>query len=163
MAGLLLALVAGAWVIVVLSAPLAPAQVAAVIYGFGAQICHQIPERSLHLGAFQLPVCARCLGIYGGAALGAAAPLLLGGHWRARAPSRAAAVRRLVGVAVLPTIATVLLEWVGLWFPSNAQRLMAGVPLGCAIAFVVARELATVNYTQCAPSRPIVRGPPGPT
>ena len=39
------------------------------MYGIGAFICHQLPERSFHLGGFQIPVCARCLGIYAGVAL----------------------------------------------------------------------------------------------
>jgi uncharacterized membrane protein len=36
----------------------------------GYAICHQIPERSFHLGGHQLPLCARCTGIYMGALAG---------------------------------------------------------------------------------------------
>src|SRR5207248_10680646 len=38
------------------------------VYGIGAWICHQRPERSFYLWAMQLPVCARCTRIYVGAA-----------------------------------------------------------------------------------------------
>ena len=41
------------------------------VYGIGSLICHQLPERSYHLWAAQMPVCARCTGIYFGAVLGA--------------------------------------------------------------------------------------------
>jgi hypothetical protein len=48
-------------------------------YAIGGAICHQLPERSYHLWTVQLPVCARCTGIYAGAAMAAivwtAAPL----------------------------------------------------------------------------------------
>jgi uncharacterized membrane protein len=43
----------------------------------GYSICHQIPERSFHLGDHQLPLCARCTGTYIGVALGFAAIALL--------------------------------------------------------------------------------------
>src|SRR6185295_1848536 len=36
------------------------------VYAVGSVICHQLPERSFHLWAAQLPVCARCTGIYAG-------------------------------------------------------------------------------------------------
>ncbi len=38
-------------------------------YAIGSLICHQRPERSFHLAGVQLPVCARCLGVYAGVAL----------------------------------------------------------------------------------------------
>src|SRR5262245_11882327 len=40
-----------------------------LVYGIGSGICHQLPERSFYLWGRQLPVCARCAGIYAGAAL----------------------------------------------------------------------------------------------
>ena len=36
----------------------------------GYAICHQIPERSYHIDGHQLPLCARCTGIYMGALSG---------------------------------------------------------------------------------------------
>jgi hypothetical protein len=58
------------------AAPLAGLFLSAV-YIIGSAICHQLPERSFHLLSHQLPVCARCTGIYTGAAFAAivAAPL----------------------------------------------------------------------------------------
>jgi hypothetical protein len=41
------------------------------VYAIGSAICHQLPERSYHLWTAQMPVCARCAGIYVGAALAA--------------------------------------------------------------------------------------------
>jgi hypothetical protein len=42
-----------------------------VVYGAGSVLCHQLPARSFHLWATQLPVCARCTGIYAGGAIAA--------------------------------------------------------------------------------------------
>src|SRR5688572_32097618 len=96
------------------------------MYAIGAVICHQIPERSFHLSGVQLPVCARCLGIYAGAAAGAVAGFSLArrGTWR-----RAAAWRPTL-VAASPTVITVMAEWTGVWLPSNWARAAAGAPLG---------------------------------
>jgi len=41
------------------------------VYAIGSAICHQLPERSYHLWMAQMPVCARCAGIYFGAAIAA--------------------------------------------------------------------------------------------
>jgi uncharacterized membrane protein len=111
---------------------------------FGSLICHQIPERSFHLGAFQLPVCARCTGLYSGAAVAAA--------WAAttHATARAAgSARRLLitGLAAIPTLVTLAMEWAGFWMPSNVTRAIAGVPLGFAVAFVVMSAVRpTLHY-----------------
>src|SRR5260221_6078532 len=42
-------------------------------YAIGHLICHQLPTRSFHLWGAVLPVCARCTGIYAGAAVASAA------------------------------------------------------------------------------------------
>ena len=36
-----------------------------MIYEISGLICHQLPERSIFIGGAQLPLCARCTGIYG--------------------------------------------------------------------------------------------------
>ena len=42
-------------------------------YLVGSFLCHQRPERSFFLWGSQMPVCARCIGIYAGAAIAAMA------------------------------------------------------------------------------------------
>src|SRR5262245_49691628 len=39
------------------------------VYVIGSLVCHQKSERSFYLWAHQMPVCARCTGIYVGAAM----------------------------------------------------------------------------------------------
>src|SRR5580658_9209119 len=73
---------ATAWSIGVVMAPLVASRplsqassagyaLALLVYAAGSVICHQRPERSFHLLGAQMPVCARCAGIYAGGAVAA--------------------------------------------------------------------------------------------
>jgi hypothetical protein len=44
----------------------------------GYAVCHRIPERSFHIGDYQLPLCARCSGMYLGAVTGLVFQSILG-------------------------------------------------------------------------------------
>jgi uncharacterized membrane protein len=123
--------------------PLGTAVVLAV-YAIGSFVCHQLPERSFRLWTAQMPVCARCAGIYGGAAIAA---LTAGARGRTRerialegrSPERLALRRRrLVAVAAaLPSVATLVYEWTTGVMPSNALRFAAGIPIGVVVAWLV--------------------------
>jgi len=111
---------------------------ALAVYAVGALVCHQLPDRSFHLFGHQLPVCARCAGIYGGAAIAAIV---------ATTVSRRTSLGRLspVTVALLacaPTAATLAFEWTTGVTPSNWVRAAAGAALGGPIAWLVAFEPA---------------------
>ena len=71
MAVLAVALTTG-WVVLLVATPVLPGWAGAAVYGVGSFICHQLPDRSFHLAGFQLPVCARCMGIYAGVSCGMA-------------------------------------------------------------------------------------------
>jgi len=152
----LLALTAVTWLALLILAPVLPAPGAAILYALGSRICHQRPERSFHLFAVQLPVCARCAGIYAGAAAGSLLML------RTSLLERLSRVspRLLLAAGALPTLLTVVLEWSGTWAGANNARAAAGVPLGLAVAFVVARAAATLHYGECVPRRPIASNRP---
>ena len=156
---LLAVVLTAAWVVLLVAAPTLPGWAGAIVYGVGSLICHQIPERSFYLAGFQLAVCARCLGIYAGAAAGAAFVLM-----RARPenllPAASATRRWLAIVAAVPTLVTVALEAAGMWYPTNLTRAVAGFPLGGFVAFVVVSALATLHYSECAPPRPTAPKPP---
>src|SRR5580692_775131 len=73
---------AAAWSIGVVMAPLVASRpvsqassagyaFALLVYAAGSVLCHQRPERSFHLLGAQLPVCARCAGLYAGTAVAA--------------------------------------------------------------------------------------------
>lgn len=118
------------WTLVIVATPVAAAsghgaRGAAVAYQMGARICHQRPERSFHLMGVQMPVCARCFGLYAAGAAG----LLLAAAGIAR-PRSVASKRTWLAAAALPIAITVALEWPGAIETGNALRFATGVPLG---------------------------------
>lgn len=158
----LVGLLALAWVALLVAAPLLPAAAAGITYALSSLVCHQLSDRSFHLAAAQLPVCARCLGIYAGFACGAAFAMISGaGAIRFAGPG--AQARRLVALGAAPTAVTVLAEWAGVWQTSNVARALAGAPLGATVAVVVIAALATLHYGECARRPPITsHRPPSP-
>jgi uncharacterized membrane protein len=105
---------------------------AAAVYAAGSHICHQRPERSFHIAGRQMPVCARCTGLYASAAIGGSFALLLAS---AIPPRRA---RALLLIAALPTVATWTLEYAGVAHFSNGARALCALPLGFVAAWLVA-------------------------
>ncbi len=109
-----------------------------LLYSAGAIVCHQKPERSFLVWGAQMPVCARCAGIYLGAAAAAGAAAIGLGTRASLAAARSVGASRLVlALASLPTTATLAYEWTTGIMPSNPVRAAAGLPLGVAIVVLV--------------------------
>lgn len=120
------------WVALIVAAPLTlaqhPAAWPAFVYEAAGLVCHQRPERSFHLAGMQLPVCARCFGLYASGLVGALAAWVTGTGmaaqrlaWRPRLP---------LALAALPTALTVAGEWLGLIQPGGGARAVSALPLG---------------------------------
>jgi uncharacterized membrane protein len=129
------------WLMLILTSPVALASgrlspLTMAVYHAGSLVCHQRPERSFHLAGAQLPVCARCFGLYLSGAVG----LLVAS--RRRGSISAATSRLLLVMAALPIAVTVVLEWLGLIHTTNIVRMLTGLPLGFAAAVVIVRSLA---------------------
>ena len=112
---------------------------AVAVYGIGSVICHQRPERSFFLWGAQLPVCARCIGLYAGAAMAALA--LLAFRRRPGAVVGHAAMG-LLTLAAAPTVATLAFEWLSGVMPGHWVRAVSGVPLGAAVEWVLVSSAA---------------------
>jgi uncharacterized membrane protein len=106
----------------------------AAVYGIGSLICHQLPQRSFYFQGVQLPVCARCTGLYAGAAALAAIAPTLDRTLLADAWHRA---RVLLSAAAIPTALTLLYEWGSGRMPSHWIRFAAGFPLGVVVMVTV--------------------------
>ena len=129
------------WLMLILMSPVALASgrlstLTLAVYHAGSLVCHQRPERSFHLAGAQLPVCARCFGLYLSGAVG----LVVAS--RRRGSISGATSRLLLAMAALPIAATVALEWLGLIHTTNIVRMLTGLPLGFAAAVVIVRSLA---------------------
>jgi uncharacterized membrane protein len=96
------------------------------IFAFFSGICHQHAERSFVLFGTQAAVCARCLGIYAGAAVGG----LL------RMESRIAI--RLFCMAFALNVGDVLAESAGLHGNLPLLRLLIGGAMGIAVGSLLA-------------------------
>ena len=107
------------------------------VYSIGHVVCHQLPARSFHLWNASLPVCARCTGVYAGAA---AASLAIAISTRPSSVARSAREnpRAVFLIAFVPTAATLVFEWTTGVMPGHWIRALAGVPLGAAVAWAIA-------------------------
>jgi uncharacterized membrane protein len=138
---------AAAWALLLVAAPFAASRPHAStiagmltvgVYAVGSLVCHQLPERSYHLWAAQMPVCARCAGIYFGAVLG-----ILGARAFQASAGRSAEslalhrVRVALALAVLPSLLTLVYEWTTGVMPAHAIRAAAGAPIGVVVAWLV--------------------------
>lgn len=110
-----------------------------------SRVCHQRPDRSFHTAGIQWPVCARCSGLYLGGAIGA---LVAGAQLRRRREVSRDRLLKGLALAALPTILTVALEWPRLLPVSNEARFIAAIPLGAAIAWVLASLAAYPQRTR---------------
>jgi uncharacterized membrane protein len=109
------------------------------IFALGGLICHQRPERSFFLDGHQLPVCARCTGLYQSGAGGFAGWLLvkLGRRWTPL-PFEPRLARRVALMSVLPTAFSVATGILGVWDGSNVTRAMLAIPFGACAGTIVA-------------------------
>jgi uncharacterized membrane protein len=110
-------------------------------YGIGSLVCHQLPRRSYQLWSAQMPVCARCAGIYLGAAAAAVVSGVRGLHasGRSRLPGALALrhARVAAALAAVPTAITLIAEWITGTMPPNTVRFAAGLPIGIVVAWLV--------------------------
>jgi len=120
---------------------------ALVVYAIGSLVCHQRPDRSFHLHGVPLPVCARCVGIYVGAAIASLGQALFAFQQK-RIPLRHAFKRAAVPptarllAASAPTVATLVYEWTTGVTPSNWLRAAAALPVGFVVMQMLVRSLA---------------------
>jgi uncharacterized membrane protein len=109
------------------------AAAAGLTYVAASKVCHQRPERSFHVGTAPLPVCGRCTGLHAGVGFGLVIALVTWPgvvQWAAR---RAAGVAAL---AVLPSAASIGLEWMGGGLPMWT-RTLAALPVGIVVALLI--------------------------
>ncbi len=107
----------------------------------GYSVCHRIDARSFHLGERQLPLCARCSGMFLGALLGLVYQSWLGGRRSGMPPLRVAAVLGLMALAFgVDGLNSYLHFFPGaptLYEPQNWLRLITGMGMGLGIAGVM--------------------------
>lgn len=115
----------------------------------GYAVCHRIGERSFHIGSYQLPLCARCSGMYLGAVTGLVFQSLIGWkrlkipHWSIIAllvvfvaafgidgSNSYLYLLKQVSPGILPNIPN-------LYVPNNPLRLLTGSGMGLGMAVML--------------------------
>jgi uncharacterized membrane protein len=109
------------------------------IFAVGSLVCHQRPERSFFIDGHQLPVCARCTGLYlsGAAGIIGFAAFKVARRWRPIAidPWRAG---RLLVLTAIPTALSLASGMLGVWDGANITRALIALPLGATAGAIVA-------------------------
>lgn len=103
------------------------------VFSLGSGLCHQLPERSFIFHGLQLPLCARCTGIYFGFIF---AFVMLVFLYR-KAPRRGGLSRfyyLIVVVLGLPLVIDGLSSYLGYRTTTNVIRLWSGGAFGAVLA-----------------------------
>jgi len=123
----------------------------------GYAVCHRIDTRSFHLGERQIPLCARCSGMFLGALLGLVYSAGIGWKRTGNPPKK---VLFIMGVFVIAFIVDGLNSYLHLPFftgvptlyePSNSLRLITGTGMGLMIAVLL---YPSFNQTVWADGKP---------
>jgi len=112
----------------------------------GYAVCHRISERSFHIGDYQLPLCARCSGMYLGAMLGLGFQALISRRRSGMPPWRVIIPLALLVLAfgldgsnsylylIKQTYSGALANIPNLYIPNNVLRLLTGSGMGLVIS-----------------------------
>lgn len=113
-----------------------------------AWLCHQLPDRTLHLGGQPVALCHRCLGMLAGLAAGVAlapvAPAVVRGWVDARQQAR------VLLAAAVPVAADWLLGAAGVWANTPASRGLTGALFGLAAGLMIGVALSLRRATSDA-------------
>lgn len=101
------------------------------------QTCHQDPSKSFYFMGGQIPVCARCFGIYVGLIAGLLIFPLFGNFKRTKLPDS-----RLSVLFILP----VVLDGFFNFFTTNEMRMVTGAIFGVGVVFYLLPVLNDIYY-----------------
>ena len=138
------------WLLTIMIAPVAEANgltgVSRPIYKFFGFICHQIPDRSIHLDEHAFAVCSRCFGVYFGLFFG----LIIYPLMR-RIEETDPFPRFWLFLAMIPMGVDWSLGFFDVWANTHLSRFLTGAILGTACGLFIVPAL--VELFQLAASR----------
>ena len=129
----------------------------------GFALCHRLPERSFFIHDHQLPLCARCTGIYIGLVTGTFFMLIRGRTRAARMPP-AGITTTLIGFIVvmgidgLNSTISVIPGAPQLWHTTNFVRIVTGTLYGIALSALFPPFFNSAVWTQPSGERTIQSG-----
>ncbi len=114
------------------------------VFSFFGYICHQIPERSLHVAGHQMAVCSRCFGVYFGLFAGIVTYPL----WRP-----VDEIEPIARIWLFLSLIPIAIDWsltvFRIWENTHISRFVTGMILGvgCATFIVPALVEITRNFS----------------
>lgn len=124
----------------------------------GYAVCHRIDSRSFHFGSRQLPLCARCSGMY----LGAFAAIIIQFFSGRRSGFPPRKILAMLGVFLLAFAVDGINSYLhlfpnmpGIYEPNNYLRLLTGTGLGIGMGIVLMPVLHQTFWYRCDPA-PII-------
>src|SRR5690606_3991281 len=96
-----------------------------IIHQMYSNVCHQLPERSIEFSGWLFLVCARCTGIYFGAAAASFFSLIIN--------KRIYISRKLIIIALLPMLVDVILYQIKVYQYSKTTAFISGIFSGSAV------------------------------
>ncbi len=106
-----------------------------IVNNLGASVCHQIPERSLKMGSFILPICSRCCGIYIGFFICAIFMFLIFRKRESDLPPLYALI--ILIIFILSTVADGLLSYLSVIETNNMARFITGLLSGSSTMAII--------------------------
>ena len=100
------------------------------IYAFGDWWCHQKSSRSFFINENQMPVCARCIGIFFGLPLGILGALFI--RMSIADENFYKKLLLILAIGFIPTAIDGGGQLIGLWESTNAGRVITGMLTGFA-------------------------------
>lgn len=125
------------WCGLIVAAPLlriagVPSEIPDLIYRLFSRICHQLGERSFHLGGEKFGVCVRCSAIYGSFLLALLCYPFLDRLHRRPIPPPA-----FLAAAVLPMVVDVFLHFFAFASSTVWSRVVTGALFGAALPWYI--------------------------
>lgn len=137
---------------------------------FGHGLCHQMPGHSYTIGGVQLPLCARCSGIYLGALLAVVWYIVRGKGTSGTLPTMPILLAMLssfvfLGIDGINSYVNFTVNTMGgslfglepLYQPQNLARILTGMFLGITIATLLMSVVNTALWERPSP-KPLVSG-----
>jgi uncharacterized membrane protein len=134
-------ILAAGLLVVLGTVPLADGAVFTGARGIGYAVCSQLSAHSFFVAGHQLPLCARCTGIYLGFLVGVGGMALLGKLGGCRWPPRTVTAVLLLSIAAMAgdgvnSLTSSLPEAVRAYEPTNMLRLITGIAAGTSLALL---------------------------
>jgi len=115
-----------------------------ILMFLGSTVCHQLPERSYIFDGFQMPLCARCIGIHFGFVLSTLFFLTGSRRFASGLPG----VKQMIVLGAITSFFLIDagLSYSGISTSDNLRRTLSGLSLGVPFPFVLYPLLSAILF-----------------